>query len=88
VQLLDAAGVRNPKSEQLVKFEIEGPGQIVGVGNGNPVSTDSYQQPQRKAWQGRVLVVVKSGKEPGIITLKASSAGVKPASITIAAKAP
>jgi len=88
VQLLDAAGVRNPKSEQLVKFEIEGPGQIVGVGNGNPVSTDSYQQPQRKAWQGRILVVVKSGKEPGIITLKASSAGVKPASITIAAKAP
>ncbi|MDX6710182.1 MAG: beta-galactosidase [Blastocatellia bacterium] len=86
VQLLDAAGVRNPKSEQLVKFELEGPGQIVGVGNGNPVSTDSYQQPQRKAWQGRCLVVVKSGKEPGTITLKASSVGVKPASITIAAK--
>ena len=63
----------NPKAKNLVNFEIEGPGTIVGVGNANPVSLESYQLPQRKAWHGRCLVVVKSGKAPGAIILKAAS---------------
>ena len=35
-------GIRNPKSENLVTFSIEGPGTIVAVGNANPVSLESY----------------------------------------------
>jgi len=73
VELVDNQGVCNPKAEDLVNFEIEGPGTIVGVGNANPVSLESYQLPQRKAWHGRCLVVVKSGKAPGTIILKAAS---------------
>jgi beta-galactosidase len=76
IELTDASGIRNPKAENLVKFEAEGPGTIVGVGNASPVSTESYQLPQRKAWQGRCLVVIKSGSEPGEIRLKVSSDGL------------
>lgn len=83
VELLDARGVRHPKAENLVRFAVEGPGSIVSVGNANPVSTESYQQPQRKAWQGRALVIVKSGKQPGRIILRATSQGLPPASIVI-----
>ena len=83
LELLDARGVRHPKAENLIRFTVEGPGSIVGVGNANPVSTESYQQPQRKAWQGRALVIVKSGKQPGRITLRATSPGLSPASIVI-----
>jgi beta-galactosidase len=83
-ELVDARGVRHPKAENLVRFAVEGPGSVVGVGNANPVSTESYQQPQRKAWQGRALVVVKSGRQPGRITLRATAQGLPPASIVIA----
>ena len=83
VELLDANGNRDPKTEQLVKFEITGAGQIVGVGNANPTSTESYLEPQRKTWQGRCLVVIRSGKDAGNIVLKASSEGLSPASVTI-----
>ena len=83
VELVDARGVRHPKAENLVRFGVEGPGSIVGVGNANPVSTESYQQPQRKAWQGRALVVVKSNKQPGRITLRATSQGLPPATLVI-----
>ncbi|MBV8859184.1 MAG: DUF4982 domain-containing protein [Acidobacteria bacterium] len=83
LEVLDARGVRHPKAENLVRFSVEGPGTIAGVGNANPVSTESYQQPQRKAWQGRALVVVKSGKQPGRITLRATSQGLPPATIVI-----
>jgi len=86
VELLDANGNRNPKSESLIRFEIEGPGTIAGVGNANPVSIESYQLPQRKAWQGKCLVIIKSGLEPGEIILKASADGLKSSEIKISAK--
>jgi beta-galactosidase len=85
VEVVDARGVRHPKAENLVKFSVEGPGTIVGVGNANPVSTESFQRPQRKAWQGRALVIVKSGRQPGRIILRATSQGLAPASIVIEA---
>jgi beta-galactosidase len=76
IELTDAAGMRNPKTEDLVRFTLEGPGTVIGVGNANPVSLESYTVPQRKAWQGRCLVVVKAGKEAGRIVLKAVSEGL------------
>jgi len=87
-ELVDARGVRNPKAENLVKFALEGPGRIVGVGNANPVSTESYQQPQRKAWQGRCLVIVKSDKRAGKIKVRASAEGLAPAEVVIDTTAP
>jgi beta-galactosidase len=68
--------MRNPKTEDLVRFTLEGPGTVIGVGHANPVSLESYTVPQRKAWQGRCLVVVKAGKEAGRIVLKAVSEGL------------
>ncbi len=86
VELTDNNGIRNPKSADLIQFEISGPGEIVAVGNANPMSTESYQSPQRKAWQGRCLVIVKSGTKAGTISLTAKSGGLKPASIQIEVK--
>ncbi|MCX6328114.1 MAG: DUF4982 domain-containing protein [Bacteroidia bacterium] len=83
VELTDADGNRNPKAENLISFEIEGPGTIIGVGNANPVSLESYQLPQRKAWQGRCLVIIKSENKSGEIRLKAVSAGLNTSEISI-----
>jgi beta-galactosidase len=82
-ELTDAKGVRNPRAENLIKFEVEGPGTIIGVGNANPVSLESYQLHQRKTWHGRCLVIIKSGSEPGEISLKATSDGLNPCEIKI-----
>jgi len=86
VEITDAIGTKNPKAENEVKFEIEGPGEIVAVGNANPVSLESYQQPNRKAWQGKCLVVIKSGKEAGNVLLTAKSVNLKSAIINIEVK--
>ena len=83
VELVDSKGVRNPKAENLVRFEVEGAGTIAGVGNANPVSLESYQQPQRNAWQGRCMVIIKAGKHAGDIKLKAVSDGIRPAETII-----
>jgi beta-galactosidase len=83
VELVDARGVRNPKAEDLLRFSIEGPGSIAAVANANPVSTESYRQPQRKAWQGRCLVIIKSEKRAGRITLRAAAQGLPPATLVV-----
>ncbi|HET9824407.1 MAG TPA: DUF4982 domain-containing protein, partial [Chitinophagaceae bacterium] len=85
VELVDANGTRNPKAENLIKFSIQG-GTIVGVGNANPISLESYQLPQRKAWQGRCLIVVKSTKNAGDIILTALAEGLQSSRIVIRAK--
>ena len=83
VDLVDSKGHRNPRAENLVKFEIEGAGTIVGVGNANPVSPESYQLPKRKAWQGRCLVIIKSSAKPGNITIEASADGLQSSKMII-----
>ncbi|MGF7232385.1 glycoside hydrolase family 2 TIM barrel-domain containing protein [Arachidicoccus sp.] len=83
VELVDKNGIRNPDAKNLIHFKIEGPGTIVGVGNADPQSLESYQLPQRKAWQGRCLVIIKSGKNSGNIILRATTIGLKSAEIAI-----
>ena len=87
VELLDENEVRNPLSSNLINFEIEGPGTIVAVGSSNPMSTESFKQSLRKAYQGRCLVIVKSGYTPGEIRLKASSDGLTQAEVLISSGA-
>ncbi|HEX8656974.1 MAG TPA: hypothetical protein VF690_05545, partial [Hymenobacter sp.] len=53
------------------------------VGNANPTSLESYQLPQRKAWQGRCLVVVKAGAQAGKLLLKATTPGLAPAELSL-----
>jgi beta-galactosidase len=86
VELLDNKGIRNPLAENLVNFGIVGPGIIACVGNANPVSTESYIATERKAWQGRCLLIVKSGINPGRIFVNASCVNMKPVSIIINSK--
>jgi beta-galactosidase len=83
VEITDEKGIINPKADNLVKFEIEGPGEIIAVGNANPMSTESFVRPERKAWQGRCMVIIKSGNNAGKIICKASSGNLVRASIVI-----
>jgi beta-galactosidase len=83
IELKDTAGTTNPKADNLLTFAVDGPATIVGVGNANPVSLESFQRPQRRAWRGRCLVIVKAGREPGDIRLRVSSAGLPSAQAII-----
>jgi beta-galactosidase len=82
-EITDIDGIPNPKAQNQISFEIEGAGTIAGVGNANPVSLESFQFPQRKAWHGRCMIVVKSDTTAGKIILRAISAGLRSASIKI-----
>jgi beta-galactosidase len=73
VAIKDDKGRVVPTANNLVKFSIEGPGKIIGTGNGNPVSHEPDKATQRLAYNGFCLVLVQADKTSGEIRLKASS---------------
>jgi beta-galactosidase len=72
VEITDKNGILNPQFNNLITFSIEGEGKIVAVGNSNPKSVESFQQPYRKAYEGKCLVIVQANKKAGQIILHAS----------------
>ncbi len=83
VKITDANGTLCPTADNLVLFEITGQGKIAGVGNGDPVSRESFKGRQRHAFSGLCQVVLQSTDEKGRIELKASSLGLKDAKIIV-----
>jgi len=73
VAIKDAKGRVVPTANNLVQFSIEGPGKIIGTGNGNPSSHEPDKASQRMAFNGYCMVLVQSEKQAGQIKLKATS---------------
>ena len=84
VTITDADGLLVPRSSNLVKFELSGPGEIAAVDNGDATSFESFQAQERHAYNGLALVVVRTkAGESGAITLKAQADGLAPAEVTL-----
>jgi beta-galactosidase len=83
VAIKDDKGRVVPTANNLVKFSIEGPGKIIGTGNGNPISYEPDKASQRMTFNGYCLVLVQSEKLAGEIRLKASSEKLFGAEIVI-----
>ena len=83
VAIKDDKGRVVPTAGNLVKFSIEGPGKIIGTGNGNPSSHEPDKATQRMAFNGYCLVLVQSNKQAGEIKLTVSSDSLKGSDISI-----
>jgi beta-galactosidase len=79
VRALDEKGRPVPTADRMVGFQIGGPGEIIGVGNGDPNCHEPEKANQRSLFHGLAQVIVQSGKSPGDIVLRASADGLKPA---------
>jgi len=87
VTIADQTGLLVPRSKNLVKFELSGPGEIVAVDNGDATSFESFQAKERKAYNGLALVIVRTkAGAPGAITLKAQSDGLAGAELVLTGK--
>ena len=86
MKVVDKNGTLVPLADNLVKFELIGPGSIVGVDNGNQISHESFKANQRKAFHGMALAIVQAKQKAGRIVLKAKSDGLESASVVINAR--
>lgn len=85
VDVLDAKGLHVPIAQNLVKFSISGPAEIIGVGNGDPNCHESEKASQRSLFNGLAQVIIQTTEASGDIILTATVDGLKPTNIIIPA---
>lgn len=84
VTIADQAGRLVPRTHNLVKFALTGPGEIVAVGNGDAASHEPFQAPQRRAFNGLCQVIVRAQPGlPGKLILKAQAVGLQDAELVV-----
>jgi beta-galactosidase len=78
VRIADKNGLTVPTADNPVAFQIEGPGEIIAVGNGDPTSHTSFQAKEQKAFNGLCLVIIRSVKgQAGELIIRATSENLK-----------
>src|SRR6185312_335713 len=77
VTVADKNGLQVPRARNHIQFTIDGPGEIVATDNGDATSFESFQSPERNAYNGLALVIVRSkAGQTGSIKLTAKSDGL------------
>lgn len=70
VSLADKDGNFCPTADDELTFEVTGTGTYQAACNGDATSLEPFNGTQMKLFAGRLVVVVRSTKTPGIMTLK------------------
>lgn len=85
LNVVDEAGRPIPDAVVPITFSVNGPAEIIGIGNGNPTDVGSFRQPHRDTFHGACLLVVQQRGESGKILIRADSAGLMPATVELEA---
>ena len=84
-KIADANGIQIPRANNLVSFQISGPGVIAAVDNGGNSSHELFQTNSRHAYQGACVAFVKATAASGKIKVTATATGLAGGSISIKA---
>ncbi len=80
ITVMDREGREVPDADNMINFEIEGDGKIIGVGNGDPSSHEPDKCPdgawQRRLFNGKCQVIIQAGTKPGMIKFNAKATGL------------
>jgi beta-galactosidase len=87
VNVSDKHGQVVPDARNLIHFTLSGPGEIVGLDNGDATSFKPFQGSEHHAWNGKCLVIIRSkAGMAGRIKLTATTEGLAAADETIQAR--
>jgi beta-galactosidase len=79
VEAVDAQGNPAPLADNLVRFAVQGPGEIAGIDNGDQTSYESFQGSQHKLFYGKAMLIVRTKEgQSGKIQVTAGADGLKP----------
>ncbi|HKK74929.1 MAG TPA: beta-galactosidase GalA [Saprospiraceae bacterium] len=81
VSVVDAEGRMVPNAQHKIAFEVDGPAQIIGVGNGDPSSHEPDKGLnniwERSLFNGRCQVILQSENQASEVQFKARAPGLK-----------
>ncbi|MBQ5550160.1 MAG: DUF4982 domain-containing protein, partial [Bacteroidales bacterium] len=84
VDVVDAKGVRVPDANNMIKFTVEGPAEIVGLDNGDQCCHESFKGTQHSAFNGKCLCIVRSIRgNDGRVVVRATADGLEGTEVEI-----
>lgn len=83
ISLTDEEGVVNTAVDRKVTVEVSGAGSLQGFGSADPKSTEDFFDTVRTTYNGRVLAVIRAGKEKGIVNVIVRAEGCQTKTIDI-----
>ena len=84
--VVDSTGELNPHSNHMVNYQLDGPGKIRVIDNGDLADQTPYGSSSKKIRKGKQLLILQAGSEPGDLVVSASADGLKPSKIKIKSK--
>ena len=70
----------------MVNYQLDGPGKIRVIDNGDLADQTPYGSSSREMRKGKQLLVLQAGSEPGDLVVSASSEGLKSSRVKIKSK--
>lgn len=77
IKAVDKEGRLCPLADDKIKIELDGPGKIAGVGNGNPQSMNPFKSSSVNLFYGKAMLIVQSDLKSGKIEIEASTPNMK-----------
>ncbi len=84
--VVDANGVIVPTANNRVSFEATGSGVIAAVDSGDNSDHDPFQAKNRRAFQGRLVALIKANRSEGRITVAAKADGLTGSTVMLRVK--
>lgn len=84
VQVVDTVGVVCPTADNEIEYSVNGPVEIIGIGNGDPTSLEPFHANHRRVFCGLAVAYARSiHGRAGPVVIKAQSAGLQGAECRI-----
>lgn len=83
IVITDENGNRVPYADNKIEVVVNGEGLNIGLGNGDSKNLESFKSNTHFVYQGRARLFVQSNGRKGVIKVKVTSKGLKPAEISI-----
>jgi len=88
VAIVDAQGRLVPDANNKVTWTVVGPGNVIGVGNGDPSCHEPDHATERSAFSGNCMAIVQSKRaQAGTIAVTVKSEGLQGMTITVISEA-
>lgn len=84
--ILDAENNPVVTSDIELYVKVDGAGTLAGFGSGNPCTPENYGTGKRFVFDGRALLCVRAGREPGKIEIEVGAEGLEGQTITVECK--
>ncbi len=79
----DARGTRVPDAAVPLTFSVAGAGKIVATDAGDNADHSGFQKPQRNAYHGSAIAIVRATSAAGSYKVTVSAPGLEPATVTL-----